>query len=133
MKKTCDFAGATFDPCSSFRAVRVVDFFKQQQLDAQRLQHQYRAQMSVMLQTFLDLDCPRARISLLDDLPVDQRGAFLALRSPDAAYLQDQLYKFNVYTDLRGDVIRFGVAPYTQKHQIQEAFRRLKTIITSMK
>ena len=127
------FAGATYDPTSCFRAAKVVEFFEQQSLDAQRLEAQYRAQMAYMMQVFLDLDFAPEVMCLLDERSSEARGAFLSLRSPYAVQIQLQLHKAGVHTDVRGDVLRFGVAPYTQRHQIQEAFHRLGTIVSALR
>ena len=130
--KDMRFSGSTYDPTSRFRAAKVVDFFKQQQLTSSKLHKQYREQVSFMQESFLALDCPPAYIKLLDDVPIKQRGGFLALQSPNATLLSEELHKAGVRTDTRKDVIRFGAAPYLQKQQIQDAFLILKKVVQQL-
>ena len=123
------FCGATYESTSSFRAARVVDFFIQQGLSAKVLENQYKQQITYMRDCFLTLDCPPEQIKLLHNYPVSQNGGFLSLQSPRALELKRKLQKVGVAVDARGDVLRFGPAPYIQKQQIQEAFRLLKKVI----
>ena len=132
-EKDMRFAGSTYDPTPHFRAARVVDFFCQQSLGAEQLTHQYRTQLRFMIECFEALDCSPHQIRLLDEVPLSERAGFLALYAPCAKLIQQKLKEASVHTDVRGYVIRFGSAPYTQKHQIQEAFRRLKLVLDSIK
>lgn len=69
------------------------------------------------------------RIALDLDVPLDQLGGFLVLRSPDAATIQAALLKRGVFTDHRGDALRLGPAPYITVSQLQQAMRELKTVV----
>ena len=126
------FSGATYDPSSQFRAARVVDFFREQQLSGEKLRDQYQAQLAYMQAQFLTLHCAPEQLKLLHDVPATQRGGFLALQSPKASEICVELHKAGVSTDVRGDVLRFGAAPYIQKRQIQEAFRLLKAVLKNI-
>ena len=87
------FSGATYDPSSQFRAARVVDFFREQQLSGEKLRDQYQAQLAYMQAQFLTLHCAPEQLKLLHDVPATQRGGFLALQSPKASEICVELHK----------------------------------------
>ncbi len=123
------FASATYDPTSQFRAARVVEFFRQQQLSPERLQQQYQAQIHTLQQCFLALQLPANAIQLAHPYSLAHNGGFLALRSPRANQLCEALKKAGVLTDSRGDILRFGVAPYIHSNQIEQAMGQLKDVV----
>ena len=123
------FAGSTFETTALCRAHKVCDFFKQQGLNNHTLQKQYKAQMKYLYQCFLDLKAPPELIHCNE--PKYQAG-FLALKSPKAKTICQELKKYNVYTDTREPYIRFGLAPYIQKEQIQEAMQSLNKVIKKL-
>ena len=124
------FAGATYDPSGHFRAARVIDFFEQQHISAEMLRDQYKQQIDYIQTCFLSLDLPREEIRLLHDCSASARGGFLSLHSQHAAQIQRELYTAGVATDVRGKILRFGLAPYIQKKQIKEAMQLLKKIVS---
>jgi kynureninase len=48
-------------------------------------------------------------------------GGFLALQSPRAATLHSRLLEAGVLTDFRGELLRFGPAPYLSDRQLDDA------------
>lgn len=125
------FGGATYDPVSQFRAARVVDFFRQQELTPSLLFETYRSQVGYLKECFLNLDLDPGLITLAHEYPVTANGGFLALQSPRAARLWEALKARGVFTDSRGHILRFGPAPYVTSAQIGEAMRLLRESIMS--
>jgi len=59
------------------------------------------------------------------DVPLEQLGGFLSLRSPRAGELRRELARRGVLTDARGDVLRLGPAPYLSDVQLRDAVQAL--------
>jgi len=118
------FAGATYDPTSHYRAAEVFDFFERMQLTASLLREVSQHQLSVLCRELDALDLPRELLSR-SDLPLEQRGGFLALHSPRASELVEALHARGVHCDARGRVLRLGPAPYLSDSQLCAAVRLL--------
>ena len=114
------FAGATYDPVSHYRAAAVFAFHVDQELTPERLRGISRHQVGLLKQTFesLDVDPTVARV---EPMPDDRRGGFLAIRCARAGELSRTLRERGVLTDYRGDLLRFGPAPYLTDDQLREA------------
>jgi kynureninase len=123
------FAGSTYDPASHYRAAAVLDFFAQHGLDDTFLPDVYRSQMSVLAGAFDALDLPSELIRRSDDVPLDQVGGFLSLRSPVAGELQRELARGGVLTDARGEHLRLGPAPYLSDAQLEAAVAELGAVV----
>ncbi len=119
------FAGATYDPASHFRAARVAEFFEEQGLTPDLLEANYRRQLALMIQRFLELDLPpsEARIDL--QLSSGERGGFLAVETPHAARLVSMLASQGVFADARGSYLRLGPAPYLTDAQLETGIAAL--------
>lgn len=115
------FATGTYDPSSQFRAARVADFFRQQELSPAVLRNQYRRQLELLREGFLAQDFNPEQIRLYHRRPLEQNGGFLALRSPHARQIRARLLEKNVFTDARNDILRMGPAPYITTRQIEQA------------
>ena len=126
------FSGATYDPTAQFRAAKVVEFFQQQQLDKHRIRQQYLAQLTHLHQGFLSANYNTDIIRLAHSEPLEHNGGFLALRSPHAGQLRQQLLEQGVLTDSRGDVLRFGMAPYIRARQIDQALDILSACVRQL-
>lgn len=122
------FASGTFDATSQFRAAKVVEFFEDMNLTPELLHKQYQNQISLLRNTFLAKNFNSETIKLAHQNSVEEMGGFLALRSPFARTIRAKLMDNNVFTDARGDILRFGVAPYITSDQITEAVGRLEKI-----
>ncbi|MEM9190144.1 MAG: aminotransferase class V-fold PLP-dependent enzyme [Myxococcota bacterium] len=115
------FAGSTYDPTSHYRAAEVVRFFE-------------RTGMTVPLLRELSLQQTGRIIERLGDetilTPRDEtRGGFVAVRVPEARELVARLRNEGVFVDARGDILRFGPAPYLTDDELDrgvDAFRRLR-------
>lgn len=126
------FASGTYDPISQFRAAPVVDFFRTMGLTPGVLQDQYSSQVRYLRYLFDEQDFDPALIKHAGDRPISQTGGFLALHSPHARKIREDLMKQGVFTDARGDIIRFGPAPYTTSEQCRMAIHELSNVIDSL-
>ena len=114
-------AGATYDPTSHYRAVRVFDFFRERGLTPALLREVSQHQIGLLASTFDALDLDPAVLSRDRACPLDEIGGFLALRSPVAPALVRGLHARGVLTDARGEVLRLGPAPYLSDRQLRDA------------
>lgn len=126
------FASGTYDPASQFRAARVVDFFKEQDLTPSVLQRQYSEQVSLLKELFLKQDLNPSIVKLRHNRPAEKNGGFLALQSPFARTIRAKFLEQEVYTDARGDILRIGPAPYITTLQIEQVIKRLKEIVEKL-
>lgn len=123
------FAGSTYDPTSAYRGAAVLDFFAEQGLTADFLRVVSLHQVDLLRRTFLELDLDPALIRLESDVEAEARGGFLALTARDAGGLFQRLLAGGVRTDYRGDVLRFGPAPYHCDEQLVEAISMLGEVV----
>ena len=123
------FAGATYDPTSHYRAVRVFDFFRERRLTPALLREVSQHQIRLLASAFDALDLDPAVLSRDRACPLDDVGGFLALRSPVAASLVRSLHARGVSTDARGEVLRLGPAPYLSDRQLQDAIGVLGEVV----
>ena len=119
------FAGSTYDPTSPYRGAAVLDFFVDRGLTPHFLREVSLHQVGLLRRTFLDLDLDPRVIRLHADVPAEARGGFLALRAADAEACFGALLERGVRTDHRGDILRFGPAPYLCDDQIVESMQIL--------
>lgn len=119
------FAGSTYDPTSHYRAARVFDFFEAQGLTPELLRSISQHQLAVLATAFEALNLPDAEISLDHALALSERAGFLVVQTPHAMRLCELLRQREVYTDARGDALRFGPAPYLADHQLRTAMHAL--------
>ena len=121
------FNGATYDPVSHYRAAAVFAFHVEQGLTADRLRDINRRQVEYLGHTFESLDLDPA-IAHVEPMPADRRGGFLAIRCARAADLSRALRDRGVLTDVRGDLLRLGPAPYLSDLQLRHAIDALRGI-----
>lgn len=124
------FAGSTYDPTSAYRGAAVLDFFEAQGLDPHSLRSVSMHQVELLKRTFLELDLDPGEVCLESDVDPEARGGFLALRARNAGRLFERLLERGVRTDYRGDVLRFGPAPYLCDDQLIEAMAMLGEVVT---
>jgi kynureninase len=123
------FAGATYDPTSHYRAVRVFDFFRERGLTPALLRNVSQHQIGLLASAFDALDLDPAVLSRDRACPLTDIGGFLALRSPVAAALVRRLRARGVWTDARGEVLRLGPAPYLSDRQLRDAMGLLAEVV----
>lgn len=119
------FAGATYDPTSHYRAAEVFDFFREQGLTPELLRELSQHQVGLLRGLVDALDLPPEVLDYERDLPLEETGGFVALRTPHAGTFHRRLKERGVFTDFRGDLLRLGPAPYVTDRQIEEAVEHL--------
>ena len=119
------FAGATYDPASHYRAAAVFDFFTAQGLTPALLREVSQHQVGVLAEAFDALDLDPALVTRDRSAPRTELGGFLTLRAPRAPALAAALHARGVFTDARGEVLRFGPAPYLSDRQLRDAMAAL--------
>ena len=122
------FAGSTFDPTSTFRARAVARFFEAEGMSPERLR------ATSLRQTGRILEAARALpgINVATPLAADARGGFVALRTPHAARLVEELRQDGVLTDARGEMLRLGPAPYLLDEEIDAALELLRARLAAL-
>jgi kynureninase len=119
------WAGSTYDPVSHYRGARVLEFFDERGLTADWLRAVSRHQVTRLAERFDALGLDPTRVSRDRTTPAERVAGFLALRSPVAGELSRRLRDRDVRTDFRGDVLRFGPAPYLSDSQLDAAIAAL--------
>lgn len=127
------FAGSTYDPVSHYRAAEVFRFFKNKNLTPEFLRQVSRHQIGLLIEEFQKLDLPENFVHLDKNLVPESRAGFLVLKTMRAGEIQQQLMQAGVFTDNRGDSLRFGPAPYLSDQQLKEAMRILGDVVRKMK
>jgi kynureninase len=115
------FAGSTYDPTSHYRAASVFDFFRREGLTPDFLRTVSQHQVGRLREQFDALDLDPEVVSRDRNVPLEELGGFLALRARQAGELSRALHTRGVLTDVRGDVLRLGPAPYLSDAQLDAA------------
>jgi kynureninase len=126
------WAGATYDPTSHYRAARVFEFFGTLGLTPDVLREVSRRQVGLLAERFDALDLDPAVIGRDRSVPLDRVAGFLALEAPRAAEVSVRLRERGVATDVRGDLLRLGPAPYLADDQLREAIEILGEAVRGM-
>jgi kynureninase len=128
---TMRFAGATYDPTSHYRAAEVFEFFADMGLAAPLLREVSQHQVGLLRSAIDELDVP-PEILRRANVPLEELGGFLALRSNRAAEIQHELARRGILTDSRGDILRLGPAPYLSDDQLRDAVAGLGEVVRGM-
>ena len=123
------FASGTYDPISQFRAAAVANFFQKMGLSPETLRQQYSEQVSYLRDLFDEQSFSEDLIKHANTRPLEETGGFLALKSPHAREIRAKLLSQGIFTDARGDIIRFGPAPYTTAEQCRQAIQKLGEVV----
>ncbi len=126
------FASGTYDPSSQFRAAKVVEFFREMELTPDVLRKQYMAQVGLLRDEFKSKNFDPGLIRLTHEQPLELNAGFLSLTSPKAREIRAALMENGVFTDARGEILRFGPAPYTTTDQIRMAMDKLEEVINTL-
>ena len=126
------WAGATYDPTSHYRAVRVFDFFEAQGLTPEFLREVSQHQVGRLAARFDGLELDPASITRDRRVPLTQIAGFLALTSPRAGEVSAALRVRGVWTDYRGESLRLGPAPYLSDAQLDRAIDVLGEVVRAL-
>ena len=126
------WAGATYDPTSHYRASRVFDFFEHEGLTPTLLRNVSQHQVGLLAERFDASDLDPRLIARDRSVALTRLGGFLALSSPRAAEISRLLRARGVLTDVRGDLLRLGPAPYLSDPQLGEAMNILGEVIRAL-
>jgi kynureninase len=96
------------------------------------LREQYKAQVSLLREEFKSKDFDPALIRLTHEESLELNGGFLSLTSHKAREIRAALMENGVFTDARGEILRFGPAPYTTTDQIRMAMDKLKLVVNKL-
>ncbi len=118
------FAGATYDPTSHYRAAAVLEFFDAQGLTISALRRSVLRQLRRLVDGITQLDVPPGAWELPSGA-LEERGAFLVLRTRNAGRLVEELARQGIHTDHRGEALRLGPAPYVTDEQLDYAISAL--------
>ena len=123
------FAGSTYDPTSHYRAASVFDFFVEQELTPVALRALSQRQVGRLAARFDALDLPESVVRRDRGIPLTEIAGFLCLRSARAEELSLCLRDADVFTDVRGDILRLGPAPYLSTRQLDDAITALAAAV----
>jgi kynureninase len=126
------FAGATYDPTSNYRAARVFQFFDEMKLIPEFLREVSQHQIGLLIEEFDKLEFDPKKIKRVTSISLENIAGFLVLYSDSAGKISEKLKEKNVWTDYRGNVLRFGPAPYISDEQIKEAMKILGNVVVSL-
>ena len=112
------FAGSTFDPTSLYRAARVIEFFDEVGLDIETLRYLSLHQTQKLIDGLSPVLRP------ITPVANEARGGFVAFHVEHAQHWSQELRELNVFTDARGNALRFGPAPYLSDDEIDEGIAR---------
>jgi kynureninase len=118
------FAGATYDPTSHYRAASVFEFHAQHELTPDALRQISQRQVGLLISALEHLDL-QPSLAHVEPMALEQRGGFVAIRTPQASDLAHRLRERGVFVDARGDVLRMGPAPYLRDDQLTDAVAAL--------
>jgi selenocysteine lyase/cysteine desulfurase len=116
------FMGATFDPSALYRFNAVQRMLRAEALTTVAISAHVAALQQRLLGSLEST--PLREAELLNPLDNGPHARFLAFRSPKAADWHAQLMASGCITDVRGDVLRVGIAIYHDEADI-EAFAML--------
>ena len=119
------WAGATYDPTSHYRGACVFEHFETRGLALTLLRAVSRHQVGRLAERFDALALDPSVVDRDRSAPLEAFAGFLALWSPRAGELSQALRMRGVWTDFRGDVLRFGPAPYLADAQLDDAMAAL--------
>jgi len=115
------FAGSTYDPTSHYRARAVIEHFAREGWTVEALRELNLLQTGMLIDGFDGYE-------VLTPREESRRGGFVAVRLDDASGLCTRLRERGIFTDSRGDILRFGPAPYVTEDELGQAIAALREI-----
>lgn len=113
------FAGSTYDPTSHYRAAATAEFFNQNELTPEFLREISLHQVGLIRKLFLEADLNTKIADFNREISPEHIAGFFTVKTPHSAELNKLLFERDIFTDYRGDSLRFGPAPYISDLQIE--------------
>lgn len=123
------FMGSTFDPTPFYRGRRVLAWMDAEGLTPAVLEAAIRRSTGFLIARYDALRLADRGLALRSPRSPRHRGGFVAFGRADAAALSDGLRARGIHTDVRGDVIRLGPAPYTDSRGLDRAMHALAEML----
>ncbi len=115
------FLGATFDPSGIYRFNAVQEILANEGLTTQVMSSHVQALLAILSAKIASGEAGvLAEAEQLNDVSTTPCARFLALKHPDAQAWQKALHKAGVMTDVRGDVLRLGLAIYHDEGDVRQ-------------
>ncbi|MEZ4233806.1 MAG: hypothetical protein R3B89_31815, partial [Polyangiaceae bacterium] len=124
------FAGSTYDPVSHYRAARVIRFFRELGLEISELRQLSLRQTGRLMDA---LSAAGLGEQILTPSEGEARGGFVALRTPHASAATRALRERGIYVDSRGDVLRFGPAPYLLDEELDRGVQEYVSLASHLR
>lgn len=123
------FFGSTFDPSGLYRGVWTMRWMDQMKLTPAALRAQSVLGTERIIERYDHFDLAGRGLALASPREAVHRGGFVTFQTPEAQRLQQQLKQAGVHTDARGDLLRFGPAPYTLAWEIDKGVETLAALV----
>lgn len=118
--------GATFDPSGLYRFDAAMDWLVREAITVEKIHAHVHGLQRLFLAGLRDRGVRALpEEALLVPLAETSRGHFLTYELSDAARIHGALMKANVFTDVRGDRLRFGFAVYHDEEEIERGVTRI--------
>ncbi|MCC7381073.1 MAG: aminotransferase class V-fold PLP-dependent enzyme [Deltaproteobacteria bacterium] len=122
------FLGATFDPTSYYRALRVMEWMDAQGLSVEILRAQSIRQTTILMERFDALGLADRGLRLASPRAHPSRGGFVAFEAPEARRWVGALAARRIRADARESYLRFGPAPYNTSAELERAMSALAEV-----
>jgi kynureninase len=120
------FWGATFPPDGVYRFNAVQAWMQAVGLTVEKIHAHVRSLQEAFLEGLGSVQDPLfSREDIMVPMGLDRVGHFLTVRRDDAAKIHDELRSRNVWTDVRGDRLRFGFGVYQDEGDIERLLQKL--------
>lgn len=123
------FWGATFDPTPFYRALHVMRWMDRLGLSSSVLREASLLRTEAIIELWARDRLDEAGLHLASPRDPVARGGFVAFEHPEAGRLSSALRARGIHTDVRGNLLRLGPAPYTQAAGIERAMNVLGDLV----
>jgi kynureninase len=117
------FAGATFDDGAFYRAAAVLEHWERFDLDVASLREVSLRQTRRVIDQLKSHNVFGASCQLVSSEEDERRGAFVTVRLAAASRVVERMRERHVWVDARGELLRFGPAPYVSDDEIDAGIK----------
>lgn len=118
------FDGSSNDALPHFRAVKVFEYFRAEQLTPELLHDVNHHQLTVLAEAFQALNLDERLISL--STSVEYMGGFISFKTRLAERLQEVMRDIGVVCDACDGYLRLGPAPYLCDEQLRDCIEAMR-------